>query len=134
MAAKVQRALSCSRRVVCRWLGINRSTLRYQPKPVPQKKQLLEAEIIRMSREHPPLGYKKIAAKLRGLGNKVNKKHVQRVRREEGLQISLHDRLAVVARDYPRAFHRRHPIVTMSGPGTLSRTTPNEEEGYAPST
>ena len=87
MAAKVQRALSCSRRAVCRWLGINRSTLRYQPKQVPKKKQLLEAEIIRMSREHPTLGYKKIAAKLRSLGYKVNKKHVQRVRREEGLQI-----------------------------------------------
>jgi hypothetical protein len=87
MAGKVQRALSCSRRAVCRWLGINRSTLRYQPKPVPKNKQLLEAEIIRMSREHPTLGYKKIAAKLRALGYKVNKKQVQRVRREEGLQI-----------------------------------------------
>ncbi len=87
MAAKVQRALSCSRRAVCRWLGINRSTLRYQPKPVPKKKQLLEAGIVRMSRKHPTLGYKKIAAKLRALGHKVNKKQVQRIRREEGLQI-----------------------------------------------
>lgn len=42
---------------------------------------------MRMSRAHPTLGYKKIAAKLREIGFCVNKKQVQRIRREEGLQV-----------------------------------------------
>jgi putative transposase len=83
----VQSALSCSGRAVCRWLGINRSTLRYRPKPKPDRKRLLESEIVRLSREHPTLGYKKIAGKLRSLGYLANKKLVQRVRREEGLRV-----------------------------------------------
>jgi putative transposase len=44
-------------------------------------------EIVRMSREHPTLGYRKIAHKVRELGYLVNKKQVQRIRREEGLQV-----------------------------------------------
>ena len=79
--------LGCSGRAVCRYLGFNRSTLRYQPKPVPDKKRLLEMEIVRMSKEHPTLGYKKVAKLLRDEGWHVNKKQVQRVRREEGLEV-----------------------------------------------
>ena len=87
MASRIQRSLSCSGRAVCRWLKINRSTLHYRPKPKASPKQRLEAEIVRMSRDHPTLGYKKIAYKLRELGYLVNKKQVQRIRREEGLQV-----------------------------------------------
>ena len=87
MARRVQAALSCSGRAACRWLGIHRSTLRYRPKPVADKKQKLEAEIVKMSRKHPTLGYKKVARKLQEHGWAVNKKQVQRVRREEGLQV-----------------------------------------------
>ena len=54
---------------------------------MPEGKRLLEAEIVQVSREHPTLGYKKLAAKLRSLGYRANKKMVQRVRREEGLQV-----------------------------------------------
>lgn len=83
----MQAALACSGRAICRWLGIHRSTLRYQPRAVPERKRLIEAEILRLSRAHPTLGYKKIARKLRELGHGVSKKLVQRVRREEGLQV-----------------------------------------------
>jgi len=55
----------------------------------PERKRRLEDEIVRMSRAHPTLGYKKITAKLRALGFCVNKKQVQRIRREEGLQVPL---------------------------------------------
>ena len=79
--------MSCSGRAICRWLRINRSTLHYRPKPLTDRKQRLEMEIVRMSKEHPTLGYKKIAHKVRELGYLVNKKQVQRVRREEGLQV-----------------------------------------------
>ena len=61
--------------------------MRYRPKPVSEKKKLLEDEVVRMSRLHPTLGYRKITAKLRELGYQINKKTVQRVRREEGLQV-----------------------------------------------
>jgi len=83
----VQAALACSGRAVCRWLGIHRSTQRYAARTAPERKQLLENEIVRLSREHPTLGYKKIAGLLRELGHRVGKKLVQRVRREEGLQV-----------------------------------------------
>lgn len=87
MAMKVQAKLSCSGRAVCRWLGLNRSTLRYVPKPVPDKKKLLEAEIVKMSKKYPCFGYRKITRKLVEEGWAVGKKLVQRVRREEGLQV-----------------------------------------------
>jgi transposase InsO family protein len=87
VAEKVQSALSCSGRAVSRWLGFHRSTLRYQARPVAEKKRMLEMEIVRMSKLHPTLGYKKIAGKLRQAGFKLGKKMVQRVRCEEGLQV-----------------------------------------------
>ena len=87
MAAKVEAKLGCSGRAACRYLGFNRSTLRYQPKSIPEKKRLLEMEIVRMSKKHQTLGYKKVAKLLRDEGWHVNKKLVQRVRREEGLQV-----------------------------------------------
>jgi len=57
------------------------------PKAVPEKKRLLEAQFVRVSQEHPTLGYKKIAKLMRNMGMRINKKQVQRVRREEGLQV-----------------------------------------------
>jgi transposase InsO family protein len=79
--------MSCSGRRASKWLGFNRSTLRYEAKPVAEKKRLLEAEVVKMSKKYPAMGYKKIAGKLRGLGFKVGKNLVQKVRREEGLQV-----------------------------------------------
>ncbi len=87
MAIKVQETLLCSGRSVCRWLGLNRSTLRYTPKPVPDKTKLLEAEIVKMSKRYPCFGYRKITRKLVEEGWPVGKKLVQRVRCEEGLQV-----------------------------------------------
>lgn len=80
-------ALSCSGRQVSRWLGFHRSTLRYRPRSVPKRRELIEAEIISLSRKHPTLGYKKVTALLRAQGYAISKKWVQRVRREEGLQV-----------------------------------------------
>jgi len=41
-AEEVRKALSCSGRAICRWLGINRSTLRYRPRPRPDRARLIE--------------------------------------------------------------------------------------------
>lgn len=79
--------LQCSGREACRWLGIHRSTYRYQPKLPPPKQQLLEAEIVKLSQKYPFFGYRKITQKLRNEGWDVGKKLVQRVRREEHLQV-----------------------------------------------
>ena len=87
MITKVVTALGCSGREVCRWLGFNRSTMRYAPKPVVGRKRLLEEAIVTMSLKYPTEGYKKIAGQLRALGYQINKKQVQRVRRLEGLQV-----------------------------------------------
>ncbi len=54
---------------------------------MPEKKRLLEAEIVKMSKLHPTLGYRKITRKLCEAGWKVSKKVVKRVRCEEGLQV-----------------------------------------------
>jgi len=61
----------------------------------------MEDQIVQMSRDHPTLGYRKIAAKLREAGWMVSKKVVQRVRREEGLQVPP-----------PRARQRRQGLST----------------------
>lgn len=61
----------------------------------------MEAQIVTMSRDHPTLGYRKIAAKLREAGWLASKKVVQRVRREEGLQVPP-----------PRARQRRQGLST----------------------
>ncbi|PTY00278.1 hypothetical protein DB345_01665 [Spartobacteria bacterium LR76] len=61
--------------------------MRYRPRPVSDRQRLLEQAIVRMSGEHPTMGYKKITRLLRDKGYRINKKQVQRVRREEGLQV-----------------------------------------------
>ncbi len=58
--------------------------MRYRPKPLPRKKRLLEAQIVKVSKNHPTLGYKKVTGLMGSIGYCVNKKLVQRVRREEG--------------------------------------------------
>lgn len=87
IAAKVKAALSCSGRAVCRWLSLARGTVNYRPKPVTDRQRQLELEVVQVSKRYPTLGYKKITRKLRELGYAVNKKLVQRIRREEGLQV-----------------------------------------------
>jgi len=82
---------------VCRWLSISRSTFNYQPKPLPERKQKLELEIVRISQEHPTLGYKKITRKLVELSYCANKKQVQRIRGEEGLQVPPPEAAAAAA-------------------------------------
>jgi len=74
IAAKVQMALLCSGRALRWWLNLNRGTLNNRPKPLLERKQKLELEIVRVSQAHPTLGYKKIARKLQELGCSANKK------------------------------------------------------------
>lgn len=54
---------------------------------MPEKKRQLELEIVKMSQKYAFFGYRKITRKLQEAGWAVNKKMVQRVRRDEYLQV-----------------------------------------------
>lgn len=66
-------------------MGIARSTLRYQPKPSGDDE--LRLSIVRLAKQYGRYGYRKIAALLRLEGWEVNHKKVERLWREEGLQL-----------------------------------------------
>jgi len=48
----VQSVLPCSGRKVAKLLGFSRSSLRYKPKPMADKKQQMEAMIVKFSKDH----------------------------------------------------------------------------------
>jgi transposase InsO family protein len=87
LAGAVVKQFRCSARASCRYLGLNRGTWRYRAKEPDARQRRLEKAILEASRRHPTLGYRKIARKLREAGWRVNKKQVQRIRREDGLQV-----------------------------------------------
>ena len=98
-----------------------------------------------MSKKHPTLGYKKVTKLLRDDGWLVNKKQVQRIRREEGLQVPPKKpriRRQGLSTGLPQqAKHRNHvwawdwALVVMSpfGLGT-SATIPSAAASCVPST
>jgi hypothetical protein len=45
-------------------------------------------QIVELSQEHPRYGYRRVTALLRRARQEINAKRVQRVRRQEGLQVS----------------------------------------------
>jgi len=71
----------------CRALGLCRGSF-YAGSRASLESRRLRKEIIDLSHEHPRYGYRRITALLRKAGWEVNAKRVQRVRREEGLQVS----------------------------------------------
>lgn len=74
-----------SQRRAGRILGRSRATLRYRVRPRPQDEPLIRA-IRRLARRHQRFGYKRIHARLRHLGWKVNAKRVRRLWKDLGLQ------------------------------------------------
>ena len=75
----------------CRALGLARSGY-YSIKKVSVESRRLRREIVALSQAHPRYGYRRITALLRREGDRVNPKRVQRVRREEGIQVSKKQR------------------------------------------
>lgn len=82
----VQRTLGVSERRACRVIGQPRASQRYRPRK-PGKDHRLRKRIRTLARQHPRYGYRRIWVLLRGKGWQVNRKHVQQVWREEGLQV-----------------------------------------------
>ena len=82
----VQRTLEVSERRACKVIGQPRASQRYRPRK-PDKDRRLTKRIRTLARRHRRYGYRRIWAMLRREGWRVNRKHVQRLWREEGLQV-----------------------------------------------
>jgi putative transposase len=76
----------CSTNQACRTLGLPKSTF-YRKAGANKTAERLEKRIKALSRKHPRYGYRMITQLLRAEGWRVNRKRVQRVRRQEGLQV-----------------------------------------------
>jgi len=66
-------------------LGVARSTLHYQARPSGDEQ--LRLAVVRLAKQYGRYGYRKVAELLRMEGWRVNHKKVERLWREEGLQL-----------------------------------------------
>lgn len=87
MARKAVAAKMCSGRAACRFLKLSRSTWRYRRREATSEEQRLAQRLRALSEKHPRYGYRRIAALLRREGWTVGKRHVQKLRRAEGLRV-----------------------------------------------
>jgi len=81
----VRQKLGSSERRACRTIGVARSTQRYEASP--EDDDSLRLALVRLAKQYGRYGYRKIAELLRIEGWQVNHKKVERLWREEGLQI-----------------------------------------------
>jgi transposase InsO family protein len=77
----------CSQRTACRYLGVARSTYRYQGRAQTAAEEQLRQRLHALALKHPRYGYRRMAAVLRQEGWRVGKRQIQRLRREEGLRV-----------------------------------------------
>jgi len=77
----------CSGRAACRILRVARSTYSYRGRPPTVPEQRLRKRLHELSVKHPRYGYRRIAVVLRREGWQVGRRHIQRLRRQEGLRV-----------------------------------------------
>ena len=82
----VRQKLATSERRTCKTVGMARSTQQYKARKVPDD-EALRLDLIRLAKQYGYYGYRKIAELLRVEGWYVNHKKVERLWREEGLQL-----------------------------------------------
>ncbi len=70
----------------CRAIGLARSSL-YRASQANEERREMQSRIIDFSEQNPRYGYRRVTALLRREGAKINTKRVQRVRRQESLQV-----------------------------------------------
>ena len=75
----------------CRALGLARSSY-YRNSTMSTENRQLQRRIVGLSQAHPRYGYRRVTALLRRAGQEINIKRVQRIRRQEGLQVSRRQR------------------------------------------
>ena len=109
--AVVKRGL-CSGRAVCRFLRLSRATFRYRGQPICSRQRRLGRRLRALSEAHPRYGYRRITNLLREEGWSVGKKHIQRLRRADGLRVPPSKRKVVrqgLSTGLPtKAMHRGH--------------------------
>lgn len=109
--AVVARGL-CSGRAACRILLLSRAAFWYRPPPLTSTEQRLAKRLRVLSEKHPRYGYRRIAALLRQEGWSVGKRHIQRLRRADGLRVPPTKRKIVrrgISTGLPtKAGHRGH--------------------------
>lgn len=95
----------------CRALGLARSSY-YRNSTMSMERRNFQKRIVSLSQDHPRYGYRRVTALLRREGHEINAKRVQRVRREEGLQVSRRQRklrrLGLSTAQRQRATHVNH--------------------------
>ena len=95
----------------CRALGLARSSY-YRNSTMSPERWQMHQEIVELSEDHPRYGYRRVTALLRREGQEVNAKQVQRVRRQQGLQVSRRQRklrrLGLSTAQRQRAAHANH--------------------------
>ena len=77
----------CSKRRACGVVALATSSYYHRSKGPTDRRQRLEQRIITLSKKHPRWGYRFIHQLLCDEGWTVNRKRVQRVRRQEGLRV-----------------------------------------------
>ncbi len=77
----------CSGRAACRILLLSRATFWYQPAPPTSTRQRLAKRWRVLSEKHPRYGYRRIAALFTPGRMGVGKRHIQRLRRADGLRV-----------------------------------------------
>jgi len=111
-AQQVVAAGLCSQRVACRLLRLARSTYGYRGRPPTTAEQQLRKRLQEQSLKYPRYGYRRIAVLLRREGWPVGKRHIQRLRRAEGLRVPPTKRKLIrrgVSTGLPTtATHRNH--------------------------
>ena len=81
--AQVEHGLS--ERTACKLLGVERSSYRYEPRP--DRNTELREELVKLARQKPRYGYRRLHALLSRRGHEVNVKRIYRLYVEERLMV-----------------------------------------------
>ena len=101
----VRQKLGSSERRACTTIGVARSTQRYEASPGDDDSLWLA--LVRLAKQYGRYGYRKIAELLRIEGWEVNHKKVERLWREEGLQMPQRHRKR------KRLYHRDSSVIRL---------------------
>ena len=111
MVKDLVEAHEMSQRHGCELIEVARSTAQYQAKRPVDEVELAQA-IRDLAEQHPRYGYRPITALLKRAGWRVNHKRVQRIWRQEGLQLPRRkprkQRVGTSTGDVYRATHKNH--------------------------
>jgi putative transposase len=83
-----------SERTACKLLGVERSSYRYEPRP-DRNIELREA-LVKLARQKPRYGYRRLHALLSRRGHEVNVKRIYRLYLEERLSVRRRKRKRLV--------------------------------------